>query len=52
MWHIFSGDDMKQLLSIATFLLLIVNPIKADFVPVDKAQTVAAGVFGKNTQKS
>lgn len=43
---------MKQLLSIATFLLLIVNPIKADFVPVDKAQTVAAGVFGKNTQKS
>ena len=43
---------MKQLLSIATLLLLIVNPIKADFVPVDKAQTVAAGVFGKNTQKS
>ena len=52
MWHIFSGDDMKQLLSIATLLLLIVNQLMASFVPVDKARNAAADVFGKNTQKS
>ena len=43
---------MKLLLSITVFLLLTINPIMAGFVPVDKAQSVAAGVFGKNTQKS
>ena len=43
---------MKQLLSIATLLLLIANQLMASFVPVDKALTAAADVFGKNTQKS
>ena len=43
---------MKPLFSIAVFFCLIVVPAKAGFVPVDNARDVAAGVFGKNTQKS